>query len=248
MEIITVCSRKGGAGKTATAQALGAGLVKEGYSVLYIDLDSQQNLSYALGADMEARNIMSVLLGKCKATDAIQTTEQGADIIPASEILSSADMALNDTGKEYKLKEALEGLKYDYCIIDTPAALGTLTINALTASKSCVIPIQAEAFSLQGLQLVYGTISNVKKYCNPRLKIKGILITRYSGRAILSRDMRENIEDEARRMKTKVFDTAIRENIAIKEAQALQTDIFSYAPKSNGAQDYQQFVQEFLGK
>lgn len=244
MEVIAIVNRKGGVGKTATAQALGAGLIKKGCSVLYIDLDSQTNLTYGLGADAGGLSSMDVLAGDATAQEAIQHTQQG-DVIAGAEALAGADAAIDGTGKEYRLKEALEGLQYDYCIIDTPAALGTLTVNALTAADSVIIPVQAEVYSLQGIGQLSKTIEAVKKYCNHNLYIRGILITRYNGRAIISRDMQANIEDAAQQLKTRLYSTPIRECVSIKEAQAQQQDIYSYAPRSNAAKDYAAFIEEF---
>lgn len=235
---IAIVNRRGGVGKTATAHAIGAGLSHRGYKTLFVDLDSQCNLTYDLGASAPLGS-MEVLSGTATAQEAIQHTD-GGDIIPASPSLAVADTTLESTGKEYRLKEALEPLagQYDYIIIDTPPALGVLTVNALTACDSAIIPAQAEIHSLQGIGLLYETIKAVQKYTNPNLSIKGILITRYNKRAIISRDMRDNLEATAKNLGTIVFDTPIRECTAIKEAQAKQTDIFTYAPRSNASQDY----------
>ena len=247
MEVIAVVNRKGGVGKTATAQALGAGLIRRKKKVLYIDLDSQANLTYGLGASMDGLNSMDVLTEEATAQEAIQTTPQG-DVIAGTEALAGADALIDGTGKEYRLKEALNGLKYDYIIIDTPAQLGTLTVNALTAANSVVIPVQAEVYSLQGIGQLNKTIEAVKKYCNKDLYIRGILITRYNGRAVISKDMQANLQEAANQLNTRLYKTPIRECISIKEAQASQTDIYSYAPRSNAAQDYEAFIKEFLRK
>jgi chromosome partitioning protein len=244
MEVIAIVNRKGGVGKTATAQALGAGLLRKGCSVLYIDLDSQTNLTYGLGADAAGLSSMDVLTGEATAQEAIQHTPQG-DVIAGAEALAGADAAIDGTGKEYRLKEALDGLQYDYCIVDTPAQLGTLTVNALTAADSVVIPVQAEVYSLQGIGQLSKAIEAVKKYCNHDLYIRGILITRYNGRAIISRDMQSNLEEAAQQLKTRLYSTPIRECVSIKEAQAQQQDIYSYAPRSNAAKDYAAFIEEF---
>ena len=244
MEVIAIVNRKGGVGKTATAQALGAGLIRKGCSVLYIDLDSQTNLTYGLGADAAGLSSIEVLTGEATAQEAIQHTPQG-DVIAGAEALAGADAAIDGTGKEYRLKEALDGLQYDYCIIDTPAALGTLTVNALTAADSVIIPVQAEVYSLQGIGQLSKAIEAVKKYCNHDLYIRGILITRYNGRAIISRDMQSNLEEAAWQLKTRLYSTPIRECVSIKEAQAQQQDIYSYAPRSNAAKDYAAFIEEF---
>lgn len=246
MEIITIVNRRGGVGKTATAHAIGAGLAHLGKKVLFIDLDSQQNLSFDLAADLDRPGAMEMLTGT-PAEDVIQSFDKW-DLIPASEMLAAADLTLNQTGKEYKLREALEPIKgnYDYIIIDTPPALNTLTVNALTAATGAIIPAQTEIHSLQGIALLYDTIGQVQRYCNKKLLIKGIILTRYRGRAILSRDMRESIETAAARIGTKVFKTPVKECIAIAEAQASQQDIFTYAPKSNAAKDYAAILAEML--
>ena len=244
MEVVAIVNRKGGVGKTATAQALGAGLARKKKKVLYIDLDSQTNLSYGLGADAAGLNSMDVLTGEATATEAIQHTPQG-DVIAGSEALAGADATIDGTGKEYRLKEAIDGLQYDYIIIDTPAQLGTLTVNALTAANSVVIPVQAEVYSLQGIGQLSKTIEAVKKYCNHDLYIRGILVTRYNGRAVISRDMLSNLEDIARQLNTKLYSTPIRECVAIREAKAIQQDIYTYAPRSNAAKDYEAFIKEF---
>jgi chromosome partitioning protein len=247
MEVTAIINRKGGVGKTATAHNLGAGLQRKKNKVLYIDLDSQTNLTYTMDADVNGLTIQDVIEDGADINEAIQHTAQG-DIIPGAPGLATADSTLTATGKEYRLKEALDGLKakYDYIIIDTPAQLGILTVNALTAATNAIIPVQAEIYSLQGIGLLNETIEAVKKYTNPLLYIKGILTTRYNKRAVISRDMQSNLEDLAKKLYTTCYKTPIRECTAIKEAQAMQTDIFSYAPKSNAAADYTAFVKEYL--
>ena len=246
-EVISIVNRKGGVGKTATAHALGAGLARKGYKILYVDLDSQCNLTYALRTKASPLTAMEVLTGSATAQEAILHSYCG-DLIPGSPNLAGADIAIKDTGKEYRLKEALDPVAadYDYVIVDTPAALGTLTVNALTAADSVIIPVQAEIYSLQGIGQLSQVIDSVRKYCNRDLRIDGILITRYNGRAIISRDMQSNLEDAARQLDTRLYGTQIRECVSIKEAQALQQDIFSYAPRSNAASDYMAFIDEFL--
>ena len=247
MITISIVNRRGGGGKTATAHAIGAGLARRGYKTLFIDLDSQCNLTFDTGVQKAPLTSMEVLTGTATAQEAIQHLESW-DIIPASPSLAVADTTLTGTGKEYRLKEALQDLGgiYDYCIIDTPPALGVLTVNALTASNKAIIPAQAEIHSLQGIGLLYEAIQAVQKYTNPALKVEGILITRYRGRAILSKDMRESLENTAQQLHTKVFTTPIRECIAVAEAQAMQRDIYSYSPRSNATEDYTALLEEIL--
>lgn len=248
-ECIAVINQKGGVGKSTTSNAIGAGLFQRGYKVLFIDLDAQGNLSYSMKCENKPLSSLEVLTGTATAKEATLTTPQG-DIIPASPALASADTIITDTGREYRLKEALEPLKgdYDYIIIDTPPALGTLTINALTACDSVIIPAQADIYSLQGIGQLNQTIQTVKRYCNKELTIKGIVITRYSPRAVLTRDMTDLLEDTAKQLNTKVFASRIRECIALKEAQASQIDIFTYNPRSNAGIDYKALLEEMIGE
>lgn len=246
--IITVTNQKGGIGKSTTVQAVGAGLSLRGYKVLLIDLDAQGNLTMATGAASSSGNAYQLLRGDIGPDQAIKPIRENLDIIPASPNLSRSDLDLNQTGKEYKLKEAIAAIKgrYDFIIIDTPPALGVLTINALTAADRVLIPAQADLFSLEAVKQLYSTIEIIKKYTNPELDIEGIILTRYSPRSVLTRELTELMDDTAKVLNTKLFKTAIREAIAIKEAQATQTDIFTYAPKSNVAQDYAAVIDELL--
>lgn len=245
MYSIAVINQKGGVGKSTTALAIGAGLILKGYRVLFIDLDAQGNLSYTLRASTQGYNAMGVLQRPETATEEIQRTEQG-DIIASSPALAGADTVITETGKEYRLKEALEHCSgnYDYCVIDTPPALGILTVNALTACNGVIIPAQADVYSLQGISQLNGTLQTVKKYCNPELEIMGIVLTRYNARSIISREVAEMIEETALQLNTKVYTTKIRECTALKEAQAVQRNIFSYAPRSNATADYKALVAE----
>jgi chromosome partitioning protein len=244
---ISLANQKGGVGKSTTAQALWAGLHLKGYRVLLIDIDPQGNTTYTVGITSTTSTAYELLTRKAHVKDTIVNTPNG-DIIPSNKQLIKLDLELISTGKEYKLKEALETVKeeYDFIVIDTPPALGILTVNALTASDNLIIPAQAEIYSLQGIGDLYDTINAVKKYCNPNLKIKGILLTRHNSRTILSRDMFELIGDIARQINTFVYKTIIREGVVIKEAQASQRDIFTYSFKSNVSKDYLSFINEFL--
>lgn len=249
MKAISVINQKGGVGKSTTAHAVGAGLSLRGFHVLYVDLDAQGNLSYSLGAGTEGITVMDILRNHAPVQEAIRKVELG-DVIPSSPALAAADTILTATGKEYLLKEALEPLRgeYDFCIIDTPPALGILTVNALTACNGAIIPAQADIFSLQGVSQLYSTIGTVRKYCNPSLEILGIVLTRYNSRAILAREVGEMIEETAARFQTKLYQAKIRECTAIKEAQAMRKSIFAYAPRSNAAADYAALVDEIVGK
>ena len=249
MIIYSIINQKGGVGKSTTALAIGSGLSLKGYSVLYVDLDAQGNLSYTMGASTQGYNAMGVLQRPDTARSEVQHTDQG-DIIASSPALAGADAVITETGKEYRLKEALESLRgdYDYCIIDTPPALGILTVNALTACGGVIIPAQADIYSLQGISQLNNTLQTVKRYCNPDLTILGIVLTRYNGRAIIRREVAEMLEQTARGLNTKLYNSRIRECTALVEAQATKQNIYTYAPKSNAAADYKALVAEILGE
>ena len=242
--IVSVANQKGGVGKSTTAHAMGAALRKPKTRILFIDLDSQGNLTYAMGGKTSPA-LLNMLLGRLGAEQAIQKVP-GGDLIPSCPSLSGADLLLNMTGKEYRLKEALAPIQasYDWIVIDTPPSLGVLTVNALTASDWLVIPAQADVYSLQGIAQLGKTIDAVRQYCNKDLIIKGILLTRYNRRSVLSKDMAAMIEETAKALGTKLFSTKIRENVALKEAQARQLDTFTYSRKSNGSMDYMKFAIE----
>lgn len=246
-EIIAVINRKGGVGKTTTCDAIGAGLTNKGYKVLYIDLDPQGNLSSSLNVNTGGLGTIDILTKDANCNDTIQKTNRG-DILPSSPRLSGADRIISSVGKEYRLKEELDKIKdnYDYIIIDTPPSLGILTINALTASSNVMIPAGANIYSLEGIGQLIDTIQTVKKYCNPDLKINGILLTRYNNRQVLSREVAEMLGQTAKEIGTKLYKTYIRPNVALEEAQTSKQDIFSYDPGCNASKDYQALIEEIL--
>lgn len=245
--IIAIINQKGGVGKSTTAHAIGAGFILKGYSTLFVDLDPQGNLSYTMGADTRGYNAMGVLERPETIKEEIQHTASG-DIIASTPKLAGADKLLEDTGKEYRLKEALDDLSgiYDYIIIDTPPALGVLTINALTACTGVIIPAQADPYSLQGIIQLNSTIETVKKYCNPKLRIMGIVLTRYNSRSTIRREVAEMLEQTASKLHTKLYATKIRECVSLVEAQAMKESIYTYAPRSNATADYKALVEEII--
>ena len=248
MRTISIINQKGGIAKTSTASALGSGLSRAGKKVILIDLDAQCNLSYIYKAVNKPITALEVLTHTATAQEALLPIDGHSYIIPASQTLAGADFMLTETGKEYRLREALQPLQEeaDFCIIDTPPSLGIVTINALTASDSVIIPTSADVLPLQGIGALSQTIEAVKKYCNPNLSIEGILLTRYSNRTRLSRDIVQMVDDIAHNMSTKIFHTPIRECIAIREAQAMQQTIYEYAPESNAVKDYEQLTMQIL--
>lgn len=255
-EKIVVINQKGGVGKSTTAHAIGAGLRARKERVLYVDLDAQCNLSQTLGAVGEGATILD-LIGERMPEEGRREIVQAAvqhlpvgDLLPATSTLAAADINITGVGKEHRLAEVLACFEedYDYIVIDTPPALGILTVNALTAATGAVIPAQADTYSLQGIGQLYDTIEAVRAYTNPNLRVLGIVLTRYNNRAILNREVAESMDEAAQMMGTKLYKTSIRECIALREAQASQTDIFSYAPRSNASADYIALLREMLPK
>lgn len=251
MQIITISNQKGGVGKTTTAHALLTGLANMGYKVLALDADPQTNLTYTTGINMDdTPDLYNLLKKQASFLEVVQQVKPGFDIIPGSLDLAGADMEFTAAGREYMIREALEPVKekYDFCIIDTPPTLGILTVNALTASHKIVVPMAADVYSLQGLSQLQGMVDNVKKYCNPGLTIDGLLLTKYSDRAIINRNLKDSLQQTAAQLHTRLYNTTIREAVAVKEIQFLQSDIFTEYPKAKVTEDYKQFIKEFLGE
>lgn len=246
---LTVAVEKGGTGKTTVVWSLGEWMHRAGRKVLYVDLDAQGNLSALLKTDTSKPTIYDVLMGKERANRAIQSTPQG-DIIQSSPSMSNLGTALTGMGREYRLKEVLEGLtdRYDIVLIDTPPRIGVETLAALTASDGVIIPMMADILALQGLESVIGAIQEVQRYTNPKLETLGILITSWDGRPALTKQVSDIVEARAANVPTRVYGTKIRRGIAIQEAQASRKGIFEYAPKSNPAKDIDAFAQELAGQ
>ena len=248
--VTTITNQKGGVGKSTTAEALAEGLNRKKKKTLLIDLDQQGSITLTAGATPGKPTAYEIFTKQVEASEAIQHRPGRADIIPASPSLVRLDLELTATGKEYRLKERLAPLlsMYDYIIIDTPPALGIITVNALTASNSIVIPAQADVYSLQGIGQLTDTVEAIREYTNAELTLKGILLTRHNARSILSRDMAETAKATAEKMGTFLYNAVIREAVALKEAQATQQPIYEYAPRSNPASDYMKFVKEYMDR
>ena len=245
-KIIAVINQKGGVGKSTTACALAVGLANTGKKVLLIDSDPQGNTTYVLGVNRTLSNLYNIMNGT-PVRDAIEQLSKKLDIIASYSGLATADKTYIQTGREYILKKALKPVlnDYEYIVIDTPPALGILSINALTASYGVVIPVQADVMSIQGLMQLKDTIDTVREYTNPNLKILGILRTRYNARTNISKETSEILNDIAHKLGTILYNTYIRESICIKEAQGERKDIFRFAPNNNAVLDYVAFIKEF---
>ena len=250
MKVISLANQKGGVAKTTSSQALAAGLVMKGYRVLGVDCDPQSNFSIASGVDVLGleKTLFDVFKGAAEAADVIQPSALGYDVMTGGLALAAADMEFTQTGREFMLREALEGVSadYDYCVIDTSPSLGIVTVNVLTASDAVIIPLTADLFSIQGIGQLNLLIQRVRKYSNRDLKISGLLITRHEDRTNVSKALMDQIDQAAEKLGTKVFRQPIRTSVAVRESQVLRTNLFTEAPKANAANDYMAFIDEFM--
>ena len=250
-KIIAIANQKGGVGKTTTTVNLAASLGVLEKKILLIDADPQANASSGLGIDVEQVEIGSyqLLEHAVLAKDAIQTTSSpNVDIIPAHIDLVAIEIELVDKeNREYMLKQAIEGLEddYDYILIDCAPSLGLLTLNALTAADSVIIPIQCEYFALEGLGKLLNTIKSVQKIHNPELDIEGLLLTMYDSRLRLSNQVVEEVKKHFDEM---VFKTIIQRNVRLGEAPSYGESIISYDASSKGANNYLSLAQEIIEK
>ncbi len=250
MKTVTFCIQKGGTGKTTSALALGHGLHKKGYRVLFVDLDAQANLSFSCGVDLLnlQASLFDVFKGRASITDALINLDKGLDILVGSIDLASADREFTSTRRTYMLREYLSDLEnnYDYCIIDVPPHLGVMTENALTTSDTLIIPMRADIYAMQGIRQLKGFIDEQRKYTNPDLKIDGILLTCIKERANLTKALMQPFEQIAEQLGTKVYKTSIRETVSVPETALNKSNIYDYAPQATATLDYKAFVGEFL--
>lgn len=242
--VISLLNHKGGVGKTTSAINIGAGLLELGKRVLLVDLDPQANLTLSLGIGRQPVTIYESMMGESDL--AAVTYREGLDVITSSLDLSSAEMELvNEAGREFILRELFANVDedYDFIIIDCPPSLGLLTLNALTSSQQVIIPLQTEFLAMQGLAKIKQVIQKVKLRLNKELHISGVLATMYDARKVLNRDVVETIKKYFGPL---LFETYIRDNVALAEAPAQRQDIFAYAAGSKGAEDYLAVCKEII--
>ncbi len=243
--IISVVNHKGGVGKTTTTLNLGKALALAGYRVLLVDMDSQGNLTQSLGLDELEKQVVHALLKNEPLP--IVTIDTNLDLAPSDLELAYADLELvQAVGGVNQLKNALAPVRgnYDFIFIDCPPALNIFTNSSLVASHSCLVTLQPEASSMKGVNHLFDRVAQVRDRINYELKVEGILLTMVDKRLNVHRDMIHNIHEALSNFR--IFKTEIRTNVALKESQVAQQDIFTYQKDSNGATDYKNLATEFI--
>lgn len=249
MKTITIANQKGGCGKTTTALMLAYGLAEAGYRTLLIDMDSQENSSWTLGksgADAGEKTTSGDFFSPQLFSGWQNPTPSDPNLFWCALLSPLSDRRQNLPLSA--LRDALGQLteNFDYVVLDTPPALGRTLLMALMASDGVIIPMLADIYSMQGLAMEAETIEECRKRGNPSLRICGLLLCRYSGRSRLSRSIREQLEQYAGKVGTKVYQSTIRESVAIRECQYLRKNLFRDYAKEKVTEDARAFIREFL--
>ena len=248
--IIAIVNQKGGVGKTTTAINLGAALAEDGYGVAIIDLDPQGNASTGLGVEPEDRALTTydlLLEGKSFKEVLIPTDVENLRIVPATPDLSSADIEIYSSKKRsFLLKDAMEdddidGLGLDYVLIDCPPSLSLLTVNAMVAAHSVLVPLQSEFYALEGLSQLILTIREIRQSANPDLRMEGVVLTMFDGRNRLAQQV---LADAKATLGDLIFSTIVPRNVRVSEAPSFAKPVIDYDPASKGSVAYRSLARE----
>lgn len=232
MRVLTIANQKGGIAKTTTTTNIAAGLYRAGRKVLVIDLDVQGDLSYNVGAVVPKKSIAQVINRTATIMEAIQHTPSGLDLIPS-------DMDLIELESKITTFD-FSKLDYDYIILDCPPNMAGNTVAAILASDGVIVPTTADFYGYKSVKAIAESLMTLKRPLN------GIVLTRYTGRMIITKQVTEDMEKLAAELKTKVYNSRIRECVAVRESQLMQQDIFSYDETATAAQDYLALVNEIM--
>lgn len=245
-KVITIFNQKGGVGKTTTVVNLGSALANSKKKVLVIDLDPQANATSGLGIDKEQEhNVYDLLINGNKDT-ILNTENKKLDLIPSNGDLAGIEIELSrENNWQYRLKESIEDIKanYDYCLIDSPPSLGVLSMIALVASDSIIIPVQCEYYALEGVGQLMSTISLIRDTFNSDLQVEGVVLCMYDGRTNLSIQVADEVKGF---FEDKVYKTVIPRNVRLAEAPSFGMSIFEYDPNSKGAKAYLSLAKEVI--
>lgn len=250
-KIIAVANQKGGVGKTTTVLNLAAALAESGMNVLAVDFDPQGNMSSGFGIDINnlKYSVYEAIMGQCEPSEAVsETYSKNLDLMASNMELSGAEIELLDIEeREFALKKCLDkiGKKYDYILIDCPPSLSLLTVNALTAADSVMIPIQCEYYAMEGLSQMLKSVGLIRKRLNKGLKVNGILFTMYDGRNNLSGQVVESVRSA---LKEYIYETIIPRNVRVAEAPSYGMPVTEYDPHSSGAENYRKLAAELIAK
>lgn len=245
---LAIANQKGGVGKTTTAINLAAGLSKAGKRTLLVDVDPQANATSGLGIARESihRNVYHALILGDELRSLIVKTEFGVDVVPSDRNLAGAEVEIIELPeREHLLARSLEPIKsdYDYIVLDCPPALNLLTVNALAAADSLLVPIQCEYYALEGVTALFNTLTSIRRAVNPTLKIEGLLLTMYDDRINLSSAVAADLRSFYGNL---VLQTLIPRNVRLAEAPSHGMPVIYYDPRSRGAESYLQLTQEVL--
>lgn len=231
MRVLTIANQKGGIAKTTTTTNIAAGLHRAGRRVLLVDLDTQGDLSHNLGAQ-EEKSLVDVVEGRATMQEVIQHTESGIDIIPSSLELVELEtkIAAFDFSK----------LTYDYVLLDCPPNMAGNTVSAIRASHGVLVPTTADFYAYKSVRAIAESLKTLERRMN------GIVLTRYTGRMIITKQIHEDLKKLAAELGTKLYNTTIRECVAVRESQLMQQNIFDYDSNSTAAQDYTELVKEIM--
>jgi chromosome partitioning protein len=250
-EVIACANQKGGVGKTTTVVSLAAYLALDGNQVLLVDMDPQGNATSGVGVNKDAveRTVYDILLGDVSATEAMQSSSvDGLSILPSNRSLAGAEVELvPHTSRERRLKQVLDEVRddFDFILLDCPPSLGLLTVNALTAADSVLIPLQCEYYALEGLSQLMATIDLIRDHLNPGLSLKGVVLTMHDGRTSLSADVTAEVR---RHLGKLVFEAVVPRSVRLAEAPSYGQPIAEYSGSSRGALAYRAVTAELLSR
>jgi chromosome partitioning protein len=250
-EVIACANQKGGVGKTTTVVSLASYLAMDGRRVLLVDMDPQGNATSGAGIDKDTvdASVYDILLGETDVADVlVPTTIENLSVLPSNRGLAGAEVELvPNPGRERRLKRALAavGDRFDFIMLDCPPSLGLLTVNALTAADSVLIPLQCEYYALEGLSQLMATIDLIRDHLNPALTLKGVVLTMHDGRTSLSADVTNEVR---RHLGSQVFDAVVPRSVRLAEAPSYGQPIAEYSPNSRGALAYQAITAELLAR